>query len=269
LEKPLILVTNDDGVDAPGIQALAEAFRRVADVWVVAPMTERSGCGMSLTLRDPIRSDQKAKQVFAVSGTPGDCVQLSLDPAFLPRKPDYIVSGINRGGNLGQDTMYSGTVSACMQGALENIPGIAVSMEPLGTENPWSHDHILNYALAADVAAGIFERRDQWFVEPGQVLNLNVPSVTRSEFKGVKKCSLGRRNFSNLIESRQDPRGGKYHWIGLGGLGVKDLPGSDLDFIHQSFATITVLQPNLADMKSTDKINEDIFDKILGSKNEV
>ncbi len=264
MEKPVILVTNDDGVDAPGIKALAQAFRRIADVWVVAPLVERSGCGMSLTIRDPIRSVQRSDQVYAISGTPGDCVHIARGAGFLPREPDYIVSGINRGGNLGQDTMYSGTVSACMQGALDGIPGLAVSIEPLGTTNPWSHDHELNYELAADVAVAVFERRNKWFIKNGQVLNLNVPSVEKSALKGVKKCPLGRRVFPNSVDSRQDPRGGSYHWIGLGELSAKKLPGSDLDWIGQSFATLTVLQPNLADNVSTDKIDEEVFDRILG-----
>ncbi len=266
MEKPLILITNDDGVDAPGILALADAFREVANVWVVAPTVERSGCGMSLTLRDPIRSMKRSEQVYAVAGTPGDCVHVSNGAGFLPRKPDYIVSGINRGGNLGQDTMYSGTVSACMQGALDGIPGMAISVEPLGMDNPWNHKHTLNYKLAADVAVGIFERRDQWFVKPGQVLNLNVPSVDRAELKGVKKCTLGRRIFPDDVDTRKDPQGGSYHWIGGGEVSAKDLPGSDLDLIRQSFATITVLEPNLANYESTDKIKEEVFEDILGVK---
>ncbi|MEQ1245725.1 5'/3'-nucleotidase SurE [Acinetobacter soli] len=210
-----ILIANDDGVFAPGIQALAKALRPLGRVVIVAPESERSGYSSALTLDRPLRPIQIAQDVWAVNGTPADCVYLSMNGLF-DFEFDLVVSGINSGANLGDDVLYSGTVGAAFEGRLMKQPAIAVS---LAGSNVRSYENINDYAVAA-----------QWvhdFIKKGlpnlparHILNINIPDVP--ELKGEKVTYQGLRGQAKPITSHVDPRGRQVYWIGLAGEAVTD-----------------------------------------------
>src|SRR5881394_2162029 len=197
---PMILVTNDDGVHSEGIHALADAVRPFGDILIVAPLTEASAIGHALTLRRPLRIETVREGVHAIDGTPTDCVNLGCE-IILKKLPDLIVSGINKGWNLGDDITYSGTVSGALEGALLGVPSIAVSLKRSRT---------FDFSEAAK-AAGIVARM---VLEKGiparTLLNINVPLGTP---KGIRVTTQAKRNHVTQIASRTDPRGQDYYWI--------------------------------------------------------
>ncbi|MGZ7881274.1 5'/3'-nucleotidase SurE [Acinetobacter soli] len=236
-----ILIANDDGVFAPGIQALAKALRPLGRVVIVAPESERSGYSSALTLDRPLRPIQIAQDVWAVNGTPADCVYLSMNGLF-DFEFDLVVSGINSGANLGDDVLYSGTVGAAFEGRLMKQPAIAVS---LAGSNVRSYENINDYAVAA-----------QWvhdFIKKGlpnlparHILNINIPDVP--ELKGEKVTYQGLRGQAKPITSHVDPRGRQVYWIGLAGEAVTDprkTPShiqSDFFVIANGYVSITPIQ---------------------------
>lgn len=225
-----ILIANDDGVFAPGIQALAKALRPLGRVVIVAPESERSGYSSALTLDRPLRPIQIAQDVWAVNGTPADCVYLSMNGLF-DFEFDLVVSGINSGANLGDDVLYSGTVGAAFEGRLMKQPAIAVS---LAGSNVRSYENINDYAVAA-----------QWvhdFIKKGlpnlparHILNINIPDVP--ELKGEKVTYQGLRGQAKPITSHVDPRGRQVYWIGLAGEAVTD-PRKTLSHIQSDFFAV-------------------------------
>ncbi len=236
-----ILIANDDGVFAPGIQALAHALRPLGRVVVVAPEAERSGFSSALTLDRPLRPIQIAPDMWAVNGTPADCVYLSMNGLF-DFEFDLVVSGINSGANLGDDVLYSGTVGAAFEGRLMKQPAIAVS---LAGPNVRAHEHPEDFAQAAQwvhdfIAAGLP-------VLPARhILNINIPDT--AQLKGAKITYQGRRSQSKPITSHVDPRGRQVYWIGLSGESVaepkKGLSGIESDFfaVAHGFVSITPIQ---------------------------
>lgn len=236
-----ILIANDDGVFAPGIQALAKALRPLGRVVIVAPESERSGYSSALTLDRPLRPIQIAQDVWAVNGTPADCVYLSMNGLFN-FEFDLVVSGINSGANLGDDVLYSGTVGAAFEGRLMKQPAIAVS---LAGSNVRSYENINDYAVAA-----------QWvhdFIKKGlpnlparHILNINIPDVP--ELKGEKVTYQGLRGQAKPITSHVDPRGRQVYWIGLAGEAVTDprkTPShiqSDFFAVANGYVSITPIQ---------------------------
>ncbi|WP_394661021.1 5'/3'-nucleotidase SurE [uncultured Acinetobacter sp.] len=236
-----ILIANDDGVFAPGIQALAKALRPLGRVVIVAPESERSGYSSALTLDRPLRPIQIAQDVWAVNGTPADCVYLSMNGLF-DFEFDLVVSGINSGANLGDDVLYSGTVGAAFEGRLMKQPAIAVS---LAGSNVRSYENINDYAVAA-----------QWvhdFIKKGlpnlparHILNINIPDVP--ELKGEKVTYQGLRGQAKPITSHVDPRGRQVYWIGLAGEAVTDprkTPShiqSDFFAVAHGYVSITPIQ---------------------------
>jgi len=198
-----ILVTNDDGIASPGIHAVATALGALGEVWIVAPDRERTAVGHAVTLHKPLRITKMAPRVFMVNGTPVDCVNLAL-VKVLPDKPALIVSGINRGVNLGDDVMYSGTVSGALEGTILGIPSVAVSQEG---EDTFRFEVGARYA--ARVAAEVLAHG----LPPETILNVNIPDAPFRGIKGVKVTCLSRRRFNNPIVEKVDPRGRKYYWI--------------------------------------------------------
>ena len=198
-----ILVTNDDGIASPGIHALADALGALGDVWVVAPDRERTAVGHSVTLHKPLRITNMDRRVFMVNGTPVDCVNLAL-AKVLPGRPALIVSGINRGVNLGDDVMYSGTVSAALEGTILGIPSMAVSQEGQDT---------FRFQTGARYAARVADQVLRNGLPDETILNVNIPDVSGRSIKGVKITCLSRRRFDNPIVEKVDPRGRKYYWI--------------------------------------------------------
>ncbi len=198
-----ILVTNDDGIHSPGILALAKGLAKIGEVWVIAPDRERTAVAHAVTLHKPLRVQEVRPRFFAVNGTPVDCVNLAL-LKIMPKPPHLVVSGINKGVNLGDDVMYSGTVSAAMEGAILGVPSIAVSQEGQGT---FHFDVGVTYALRVAQLALAQGLPDE------TLLNVNIPDRPRSGIKGVHVTCLSRRRFHNPIIEKVDPHGRKYYWI--------------------------------------------------------
>ena len=240
-----ILVTNDDGVHAPGITALAEALAGVGTVAVVAPDRERSAVGHALTLHHPLRATELSPGVFAVDGTPTDCVNLGIH-ALLDHKPDIVVSGINRGSNLGDDVTYSGTVSAAMEATLMGIPALAVS---LATDGAGEH-----YPAAAAIAARLVREVHDRGLPPDTFLNVNVPDLPLSRLKPPLITCQGRRRYEGTIVAKIDPRGRRYYWIGSAAPEFLDLEGSDHYAVSRGHVSVTPLLFDLTNHASLDAL---------------
>ncbi len=248
-----ILIANDDGVFAPGIQALAKALRPLGRVVIVAPESERSGYSSALTLDRPLRPIQLSPDVWAVNGTPADCVYLSTNGLF-DFEFDLVVSGINSGANLGDDVLYSGTVGAAFEGRLMKQAAIAVS---LAGSNVRSYEHADDYAQAAQwvhdfIAQGIPQ------LPPRHILNINIPDV--AEIQGAQMTYQGRRVQSKPISSHVDPRGRQVYWIGLAGEAVthpkKNMMNIQSDFfaISNGFVSITPIQMDATNYEILDAL---------------
>jgi 5'-nucleotidase len=236
-----ILIANDDGVFAPGIQALAQALRPLGRVVIVAPEAERSGFSSALTLDRPLRPVEISPDVWAVNGTPADCVYLAMNGLF-EMQFDLVVSGINSGANLGDDVLYSGTVGAAFEGRLMQQPALAVS---LAGPQVRAYQHADDYAVAAQwvhdfIAAGLPE------LPPRHILNINIPDV--AVLQGAKVTYQGRRHLSKPLTSQVDPRGRHVYWIGLAGEAVTEVKtdlgeiGTDFAAIQNGFVSITPIQ---------------------------
>jgi 5'-nucleotidase len=230
------LITNDDGLHAAGIRALAETLAEFLPVVVVAPWQERSGASHALTMHDAIRMWPTADGRYAVEGTPVDCVYVGVHQ-ILDEPPSMVVSGINRGANLGDDVFYSGTVGGAREGALMGIPSLAVSLHMDGTRGPGSP----NYQSACHFAARVVRWMQSRTLGPDTLLNLNVPDRPLADIEGLKICPLGRRHYEPLIDARKDPRGRPYYWVG--GEPVEDqmAEGSDGWWIARGWATLSPL----------------------------
>lgn len=234
-----ILLTNDDGIDAPGLTELEAKSAALGQVTVVAPTRERSGAGHSLTMHEPLRVVAHGDGRWACSGTPVDCVYVALHKLF-DGTPDLVISGINRGANLGDDVFYSGTVGAAREAALNGLQALAVSLDlSSGPQVPERHFATAS-AVLEEVARGLMENP----LPDGVYLNLNVPNIPLAEVKGVRVCALGRRHYDPLVEERVDPRGKAYYWIGGSPVASQMPEGTDGRLISQGYATVTPLGLN-------------------------
>jgi 5'-nucleotidase len=231
----LILVTNDDGVHAPGLAALAGAMEPLGEVWIIAPEREQSACGHALTLHRPLRPHQWGERRFAVNGTPSDCVNLAV-LGFLPERPVLVASGVNHGSNLGDDVTYSGTVSAAMEGTLLGVPSIAVSLVDEG-----------DMAAAARVARLIAMRVLVEGLPAKTLLNVNVPRDTP---RGIRFARLGHRVYAGKVVEQADPRGRPHYWLGGGPPEWEALDGTDMGAVHEGFAAVTPLHMDLTNHRA-------------------
>ncbi len=228
-----ILVTNDDGFFSPGVQALAAALRPLGSVIVVAPQVEASAVGHALTLRRPLRLEKVGENIFAVDGTPTDCVNIAISQV-LDGRPDLVVSGINKGLNVGDDVTYSGTVAGALEGALLGHQAIAVSLEY--TRDEWDFEPAAS--MAAALAAGVLEHP----LPPRTFLNVNVP---QGSIKGVRVTVQAKRNHITKIARRMDPRQRPYFWIEEAQDDWEPHDRSDRQAVRDGFASVTPLQPDL------------------------
>jgi len=237
-----ILVTNDDGVHAPGIEILEAIARELSDdIWVVGPAEEQSGAGHSLTLVEPVRIRQLSERRFAVRGTPTDSVMLAVGVVLRDHKPDLILSGVNRGANLAEDVTYSGTVSAAMEGTLAGIRSIALS-QTLGNQSGEVEPFACARAWGASVVRALLDI--EWM--PGVLMNVNFPPVRPSQVRGVRITEQGLRDYGRLlIEERRDLRGAPYYWFGLGPDEKQPGHETDLKAIHESHISVTPLHLDL------------------------
>ncbi|MDO1528637.1 5'/3'-nucleotidase SurE [Fulvimonas sp. R45] len=242
-----VLVSNDDGVDAIGIRVLAERLGAVGQVTVVAPDRDRSGASNSLTLDVPIRAARMDDGRYRVAGTPTDCVHLALS-GLLDEEPEIVVSGINNSANLGDDVIYSGTVSAAMEGRFLGLPAIAVSLV--------SRDHKGEHYDSAAQAVLLLMRR--LLVDPlpaDTILNVNVPDRPWSEIRGFEVTRLGRRHRSSPCIAQTDPRGKTVWWIGPSGEVDDAGPGTDFDAVRRGFVSVTPIHVDLTRFQALEKVS--------------
>jgi 5'-nucleotidase len=224
-----ILVTNDDGIASSGLTALAVGLQQLGTIYVVAPDRERGAVGHSLTLHKPLRVTQHAKRVFSVNGTPSDCVTLAVK-RLMPGPPRLIVSGVNRGVNLGDDVTYSGTVSAALEGTLLGVPSLAVSQDG---RNVFKFKTAVIYALRVAKAVIRYGLPDE------TLLNINVPDRIPSRICGVKITCLSRRHFVDPVVEKVDPRGRKYYWIAGIRVSWERRKDSDYEAVRRGMVSIT------------------------------
>jgi 5'-nucleotidase len=206
LAKSRILVTNDDGIHAPGLEALIEIAQQLSsDVWVVAPEANQSGAGHSLTISKPMRSRQLSERKFAIDGTPTDCVLLAIKHLMKDHKPDLVLSGVNRGTNMSDDVTYSGTIAGAMEGCLLGVPSIAFSQA-------FVHAHPIKWATAVAHGADVTRKVLAMDLPRNVFINVNFPDVVASSVKGTRVTRQGVRAFGSYIIERMDPRGAEYYW---------------------------------------------------------
>ncbi len=241
-----ILICNDDGYQAPGIVALYEALKTVADVEVVAPEINNSAKSNALTLHSPLYVHTASNGFRFVNGTPADCVHIALT-GLLGYRPDLVVSGINNGANMGDDTIYSGTVGAAMEGYLFGIPALAFSQ----TEKGWAHIEVAARRareLVMQLAASMeLLHEGQKPAQAPWLLNVNIPNLPDEQIKGVKVARLGRRHAAERVITQTSPRGETMYWIGSAGPAKDEGEGTDFHAAQQGFMAITPLQVDLTD----------------------
>ncbi len=244
-QRPLILVSNDDGIHSEGLTALAAALEPLGEVVVVAPDREQSAASHALTLHRPLRVYERGPSRYAVDGTPTDCVNLAIN-GILPRRPALVASGINTGANLGDDVTYSGTVSAAMEGTLLGIPSIAVSL--VGRSS-------FRFEAAAACAARLVGWVLAHGLPPDTLLNVNVPQLADGECpRGLALTRMGRRRYGDAVVEKVDPRGRKYYWIGGAELDFVAEEGTDFHAVQQGLVSVTPIQLDLTSYRSIDAL---------------
>ncbi len=236
-----ILLTNDDGIHAPGIKALWQELSQIARITVVAPDSEKSASSQAITVHHPIWVDEHLLDnqdicAWRVVGTPTDCVKVALESLLKDDLPDIIVSGINQGSNLGTDVLYSGTVSAAIEGALHGLPAIAMSLDS------WQQ---FDFEPAAKTAKKVIETMVNKSLPPNTLLNINVPALPQCQLKGIAITKLGVRNYENTFERRQDPRGRTYYWMSGHISDTENAPDSDIVAVQNGKISITPIHFDL------------------------
>ncbi|KTD73582.1 5'/3'-nucleotidase SurE [Legionella tucsonensis] len=239
-----VLISNDDGVFAPGINRLAKELSTFVDIEVVAPDRNRSGSSNSLTLSRPLKAKKLDNGYYSVEGTPTDCVHLAVT-GFLDTEFDMVVSGINDGANLGDDILYSGTVAAAMEGRYLGLPALAFSM--VG-------DNIQHYDTAAVIAKYLVMKLSTHRLPSQTILNINVPDMPLDKIKGLQVTRLGTRHGAEPVVKDKDPRGRSIYWIGLPGAEADAGPGTDFYAISEGYVSITPLHLDMTNYKMFDQL---------------
>ncbi|TAK75983.1 MAG: 5'/3'-nucleotidase SurE [Gammaproteobacteria bacterium] len=240
-----ILISNDDGVHAPGLSHLANALGKFADITVVAPDRNRSGVSNSLTLDQPLRVVTAVNGFYSVTGTPTDCVHLAVT-GLLKEMPDMVVSGINEGSNLSDDVLYSGTVAAATEGRFLGLPSIAISL---------AGPRCAHYETAAQVAKILVERLRETPLSFDTIMNVNVPDMPFTELKGIQVTRLGTRHKAEPTVKALDPRGRKIYWVGQPGPEQDAGPGTDFYAVNAGYVSITPLHLDLTQYKVIDELS--------------
>lgn len=244
-ESPVhILLSNDDGVHAKGLQALSSSLQEMAEVTVVAPDRNRSGASNSLTLDAPLRVRRESKGVYSVNGTPTDCVHVAIT-GFLDADPDMVISGVNHGANLGDDVLYSGTVAAAMEGRFLGLPAVAISLVS-------SRSH--NMPAAGRVARDLVQRLVNSPLPRDTILNINVPDLPYEQLAGFRATRLGNRHRAEPVVKSTDPRGSTIYWVGPAGPEQDSGPGTDFHAIAEGYVSVTPLKIDLTAHRETDAI---------------
>lgn len=235
-----ILLSNDDGIASEGLAALRASLEELDEVWVVAPDRDQSAVSHSLTLQRPLRIEPVGVRTFAVDGTPTDCVNLALN-GILPERPCLVLSGINRGANLGDDVTYSGTVSAAMEATLLGVPALAISL--VGEDQ---FDFRAAAVFASRLATTVLRDR----LPPDTLLNVNIPGLPLEQIRGFALTRQGKRRYGDVIVEKVDPRGKKYYWIGGGQLDFIDAEGTDFSAVQRGLISVTPLHLDLTNYAS-------------------
>lgn len=247
----LILLTNDDGIHAPGINAIRAELERIGghELWAVAPDRERSASGHAITMYRPLfplKADIPGAKspCYSVTGTPADSAKLAIE-ALLPRRPDLVISGINRGANLGTDLFYSGTVAAALEGPILGIPAIAASLDS------WTSN---DYSVAAHFTAQLALKVLAEGVPEGTLLNVNIPAIAAGEIKGVRITKMGRRLYKDQWDRRTDPRGRTYYWLAGELMELDNDPDSDVAAVEAGYISVTPVQLDLTRYDQVDRL---------------
>lgn len=246
-----ILVSNDDGYQAPGLLRLVGALSELAEITVVAPDRDRSGASNSLSLKNPLYVTRHDNGFYSVEGTPTDCVHLAIT-GLLDQEPDMVISGINNGPNMGDDVIYSGTVAAAMEGRFLGLPSVAISQASF---------HPQHFDTAARVAVWLVRRLRERPLPPNTILNLNVPDLPWDQLAGFQVTRLGHRHKSESVVKSTDPRGRPIYWIGPAGPEQDAGPGTDFHAVRANFVSITPLQVDLTRHGALDSLTEWLDDK--------
>ena len=240
-----ILLSNDDGYQAPGLSALADALAATAEIHVVAPDRNRSGASNSLTLDAPMRPQTMSNGFISVDGTPTDCVHLAIT-GLLENEPDMVIAGVNAGSNLGDDVIYSGTVAAAIEGRFLGLPAMAISL--VG-------DNCENFDTAARVAKFLLEKLIKHPLPADTILNVNVPDVSWENLSGFETTRLGRRHKSEPVVKSEDPRGRPIYWVGPVGKEEDAGPGTDFFAINNGAVSVTPLHIDLTQYNAMDTVS--------------
>jgi 5'/3'-nucleotidase len=231
----VILLSNDDGIQSEGLLALEQAFQRLGEVYTVAPDREQNSMSHALTLHRPLRVHEVGPRRFSVDGTPTDCVKLALS-GLLGVKPNLVISGVNKGPNLGDDIIYSWTVSAAIEGALLGIPSMAASLATFQE---------FHFEAAAEFVLILAQQTLAIGFPPNTLLNVNVPSLPKNQLKGWRLTRQGKRHYNEEVIERVDPRGKKYYWIGGDDLGFTREEGTDCMAVSEGYVSVTPLQVDM------------------------
>jgi 5'-nucleotidase len=246
---PLILVTNDDGVRSPGIKALFDAVKHLGDAYIIAPDRERSAVSHALTLHRPLKVEELADRVFSLNGTPTDCVAVGIN-SILPTKPGLVVSGINKGANLGDDITYSGTVSAAIESTIMGIPAFAVSLVITDQKEP------LNFDTAATIAADIGKYIVDYSLPYDTLLNVNVPNLPAKRLKGLRLARQGKRIYDGAVKETFDPHGEKHYWIGGGQPYWEHGEDTDIQAVQDGYVSVTPIHLDLTNYEALKFLRE-------------
>ncbi|HME43231.1 MAG TPA: 5'/3'-nucleotidase SurE [Syntrophorhabdales bacterium] len=232
----LILLSNDDGIGSEGLIALKEELSRTDEVWAIAPERERTCVGHAITLHKPLRIKEHGERLFSTNGTPADAILLGVK-GLLQRKPDLVISGINKGPNMGQDVTYSGTVAAAKEAAFMDIPSLAVSLNG-------RKDFLFKEAVRT--VREIVEKMRARPLPEQTLLNVNIPNLPKESVRGFKMTRLGKRIYNGKVVERIDPRGGKYYWISGDSDRFEPIEGTDLLAVSQGYISVTPLHRDMA-----------------------
>lgn len=235
-----LLLSNDDGVHAPGLEALRQALLRDYELVIIAPDRDKSGVSNCLTLDRPLQLMQLDPQRYAVDGTPTDCIHLGTSGVFM-KEPERVVSGINFGANLGDDVLYSGTVAAAMEGRFLAKPSLAISL----VVTDYSQLDLERFRVAATIARRVLQLSERLPLPPRTVLNVNVPDLPEAQIRGLRLTTLGQRLRGENPISTRNPRGKTLYWIGRAGGPVERIPGSDFHAVEHGYVSITPLHADM------------------------
>lgn len=241
-----ILLSNDDGCRAPGLEAMAKSLADIAEITVVAPELDRSGASNSLTLTNPVRAHTEPNGFIRVDGTPTDCVHLAIT-GLLDEEPDMVIAGINSGANMGDDVLYSGTVAAATEGRFLGLPAIAISMNSSNPEY---------YATGARVIREMVLQLQQKPLPADTILNINVPDLPYEKIRGYQSTRLGHRHKAEPVVKAKDPRGNSIYWVGPAGAEQDAGPGTDFHAVRAGYVSVSPLQVDLTNHTALDAIRD-------------